>query len=123
MTRVINIRTAPTGWQQDPEYVYIGRPGWKMSSKFGNPVRNGHRCPTCGTWHRPEDEKDWRVCYRAYLEKRLITDRRFREAVMGLRGKTLVCYCKPLDCHGDILAEYAELLTSEQPEQFTLEIG
>ena len=122
-TRVINIRTAPTGWQQDANYQYIGRPGRGLSSKFGNPVRYGHVCPTCETLHPYEDGGKWMTCYETYLTKRLATDKRFRAAVMALRGKILVCYCIPKPCHGQILAAYVEQLSSEQPEQLTLEIG
>ena len=28
-----------------------------------------------------------------------------REQVNELSGKTLVCYCKPHSCHGDVLIE------------------
>jgi hypothetical protein len=113
-TRVINIRTAPADWKENTEYVYIGRSGRGMSSKFGNPVRTGYQCPTCKTFHPDDDGGQWMVCYRSYLENRLATDKRFREAVKDLRGKILVCFCKPNPCHGDILAEYAEKLASEQ---------
>jgi hypothetical protein len=29
-------------------------------------------------------------------------------ALPELRGKRLVCYCHPLPCHGDVLAELAD---------------
>lgn len=32
----------------------------------------------------------------------------WRNAVKTLQGDTLVCYCAPKDCHGRILAEWAE---------------
>ncbi len=32
-----------------------------------------------------------------------------RAQLHELKGKTLACTCKPLPCHGDILAELAEL--------------
>jgi hypothetical protein len=28
----------------------------------------------------------------------------------ALKGKILVCFCKPLACHGDVLAEIADSL-------------
>jgi hypothetical protein len=31
-----------------------------------------------------------------------------REHVHELRGKTLACWCKPADCHGDVLAAMAD---------------
>ena len=30
----------------------------------------------------------------------------YRRRIEGLRGKTLMCFCKPLACHGDVIAEY-----------------
>ena len=32
--------------------------------------------------------------------------------VVKLKGKTLGCFCKPYPCHGDIIAEYLNLLTN-----------
>ena len=80
-TTVANIRThTKTGNE-----VYIGR-----GSKWGNPfVINTH-----GTRKQVIDK------YREWLWKQdsLIN------SLPELRGKTLLCYCKPQDCHGDVLA-------------------
>lgn len=107
-TKVISIRQAPPNWRDNPEYVYIGRSGRGMSSIFGNPIRTGYICPTCKERHPEYDGGLWQVCYRAYLLNRLQKDERFREAVRKLKGKILVCFCKPNPCHGDILAEIAD---------------
>ena len=81
MAKVINIRDR----EDTPDEVYIGR-----GSKWGNPFvigRDGNR--------------------EVFIEK-------YREYIMGtelpkqvneLSGKTLVCYCKPHSCHGDVLIE------------------
>ena len=90
ITTVINIKNAPIGWINNPDYVYIGRAGKGLTGYFGNPT----------TLKK----------YRGYLESRIDEDIGFREKVMNLYGKTLVCFCKPKPCHGDILAEYAERL-------------
>jgi Domain of unknown function (DUF4326) len=37
-------------------------------------------------------------------------------ALPELRGKTLVCWCAPLPCHGDVLVELANLM-AEPPER------
>lgn len=70
------------------EAVYIGRP-----SKWGNPFvigKDGTRAEVI--------EK-----YRRYLmrNERLLRD------MSELRGKDLVCFCKPAACHGDVLLEFA----------------
>lgn len=70
--------------------VWIARP-----SKWGNPYRIGKD----GT--REEVLKK----YKKYLRSRpdLIED-----AKRELKGKRLGCYCSPLPCHGDILAQAAD---------------
>ena len=96
---VIHIRTAPKGWESNPAYVYIGRAGKGQSGDFGNPFQVGHFTLA-----------EALTRYAIYLEHRLKTDPVFREKVKQLSGKTLVCFCKPHDCHGDILASWCEYL-------------
>ena len=43
-----------------------------------------------------------------WLIEKLETDLEFKEALLNLRGKTLGCWCKPLDCHGDNYALYLD---------------
>jgi hypothetical protein len=71
-----------------PFEVYIGRP-----SEWGNPFLLG-----------PDGTREEVVeKYRAYLLK--------NKTLMGLlpmlKGKVLGCWCAPLACHGDVLAELA----------------
>ena len=65
--------------------VYIGRP-----SKWGNPFTIGED----GT--RDEVVRRYEVYAREVFT---------REDLEVLVGKTLVCWCKPLACHGDVLVE------------------
>lgn len=86
-TEVINIADAPFGWSDDPQYVYIGRP-----SPWGNPfsvLRHGRH-----------------VAIAKFTAA--ISPRMAEVARRELRGRTLVCYCKPLSCHGDVLAAIAD---------------
>ena len=98
-TSVINIKDAPNGWRSDPDYVYIGRAvprhGLK-SSEFANPFSIGRDAET------REQVIDM---YRARLIK---APAEMIEKVRDLRGKTLVCWCKPEACHGDVLAAIAD---------------
>lgn len=81
-TKVIHIKDK----KGTPDEVYIGRP-----SKWGNPFiigKDGDRTEVIRKYKR------WFL-----LHKNLI------KSLDELRGKTLVCYCKPHACHGDILLE------------------
>lgn len=68
----------------------VGEPGW-----LGNP-------------YALSDGFTWKESIRRYREDfhdRLTNDE-FREAVEGLRGQTLACWCKPKACNGDVVLHY-----------------
>lgn len=52
--------------------------------------------------------------YKHYFENRIITDTEFFKQVEELKNNSryrelnLVCFCKPKDCHGDIIKKYIE---------------
>ncbi len=46
--------------------------------------------------------------FRDYFLSRIATDSAFRQAVLELRGKRLGCFCKPLECHGDVIKEWLD---------------
>lgn len=84
MTKVVNIKRGATC------DVYIGRP-----SKWGNPFMIG-----------PDgSRKEVIEKYRQWIQ----TQPDLMAALPELRGKTLGCYCAPLPCHGDVLAELTDL--------------
>lgn len=83
MTKVVNLR-------KESYDVYIGR-----GSPFGNP----YHVKVYGRAGCIE-------LYARWFYQRLRNDVTFVEQVESLRGKTLGCYCKPLDCHGDIIVEF-----------------
>lgn len=69
--------------------VYIGRP-----SKWGNPFVIGE----------DGDRENVIALYRAWVHR--YPD--FMEDVKTkLKGKSLVCFCSPKPCHGDVLLEIA----------------
>ena len=82
MCRVINIRHR-TG---SADEIYIGR-----GSKWGNPFRIGS----------DGDRAEVIARYREYLEN----SHKLVASLHELKGKTLVCHCKPKACHGDVLKE------------------
>lgn len=95
MTSVIHINQAPAAWQENPQFVYIGRANPRRglsASKWGNPFHIG----------RDGDRDEVIAMYADHLARTgLVRD------VAELRGKVLVCWCKPLACHGDVLVELA----------------
>lgn len=109
--KVINIKEAPRDWETNPDYVYIGRPGRGHDGYFGNPIVKGRECPVCGETHTTAGST--LPCYEKYLRGNT-NESALKERVMNLKGKTLVCFCKPYPCHGDILAEVCEELNTPQ---------
>lgn len=81
--------------KREPYDVYIGRP-----SKWGNPFTH---------------IKDKKTKAEFVVESREIAITKYREWILTqpalldslheLKGKILGCWCKPLSCHGDVLAE------------------
>lgn len=102
MTKVVNIRALPADWDRNAEYVYIGRAGKGQNGPFGNPIAL--------TVDTPDNRETVYRMYVTYLKNRVRNEPDFAEAVKGLAGKTLVCFCAPKKCHGDALAIMADHL-------------
>lgn len=103
-----------------PDQVYVGRPTGGVDPRaiapgvygcFGNPFP----MPRVRT---RDDEAECLRLYRQYLADRTSKDQAFARAVRQLAGKELLCWCVerwhfgqggPVRCHGQILAEMAEL--------------
>jgi hypothetical protein len=96
MTKVIHIKDAPSGWENNSRFVYIGRAGNGHDGYFGNPyklLRGEPRGATIGK-------------YLKYFLERIKNDTEFKERVGELHDKVLVCFCVPKPCHGDVIAEF-----------------
>lgn len=83
--------------------VYIGR-----GTLWGNPYPVGQQ----EGQHTREEAIEF---YRRDFIKRLETEPDFSKGLMGLRGYRLACFCKPLACHGDVIADY--LNSQPQPSE------
>lgn len=109
MTKVIHIREAPPGWANG-DFVYIGRAGKGHDGFFGNPFIL-----------KPQEARGKTLeDYKKYFDQRLKTDVHFMDRVLVLRGKTLVCFCRPKDgfqgklmCHGQVIAGYLDNIPPE----------
>ncbi len=89
-------RAVVTNRKLDPDFdQYIGR-----GTPFGNPFK--------------PDAHHGRIAvidqHRRWFLDRLATDPLFLAQVLGLRGKRLACSCKPSACHGDVIAEFVNLV-------------
>ena len=92
----------------DAHVMYIGRgTAWGNPYYVGKPPENYSR----------EDVID---LFRAHFAQNILTDVRKRNALLSLRGYKLACHCKPLACHGDVLAEYLNAIDPDDPELSSL---
>ena len=87
MTTVVNLRL-------NSYDVYIGRAGHGLDGYFGNP----YSVKNYGVRALP--------LFEEYFLKRVEEDKEFRRRVMQLKGKKLGCFCKPKNCHGDVIAKW-----------------
>lgn len=83
----------------DEDWVYIGRKGGGL---FGNPF--------VPVGLGPEQRKRCIEEFAAYFYARMQRDLHFAFEVGRLSGRVLVCHCKPLACHGDIIAGFLNSL-------------
>lgn len=82
--------------KKEPFDVYIGRPG-----PWGNPF--SHKDGTLAKF-KVKDLAEALLKYEEWLMSQPMLVER---AKFSLKGKTLGCWCKPGQCHGDILLRVA----------------
>lgn len=97
MTTVINIKDAPEGWMDNPDYVYIGRPSRTVPGPWGNPFIAPNESYRSNVINQ----------YRYWLLERMSEEFRM-QMTEALEGKILVCFCKPKACHGDVIVGYID---------------
>lgn len=97
-TTVVNIH------HKVPYEVYIGR---GRGSPWGNPYS-----------HMPDTLAEFKVATRAEAiaayEVWLRNQPHLMRQLIQLKGRVLGCWCKPAECHGDVLARLADDLS--EPE-------
>ena len=94
ITRVIHIDTDMQykSIRKNDVYEYIGR-----GSPWGNPYSM--------TTHNEEDRKNVIHSFKYDFDRDILLKAK-KGDVYKLAGKRLGCFCKPFDCHGDILANF-----------------
>lgn len=96
--------TTVVNFLREPYDEYIGRAGKGKDGYFGNPHPIGY-CYLCKRTH---DREDAIQEFKKYFYERVNKDLGFMIRVLELKGKTLGCFCKPLSCHGDVIAEWLD---------------
>jgi hypothetical protein len=89
MTRPVVLNRKAATEKDLAEAVYIGRP-----SRWGNPFKVG----------RDGTRAEVVAKFRKYLFSKPDLMQAAREE---LAGRNLICFCTPLECHGDVLLEIA----------------
>ncbi len=79
-----------------PDDVYIGRP-----SKWGNPF--SHLTGTLAEY-KVSSREEAIDKYREWI----LQQPELMACLPELQGKTLVCWCSPQACHGEVLAEMVD---------------
>ena len=89
-------RKRTRGWKMPPNTVYVGR-----GSKWGNPF-------TIAEYGRERAVANHALLMREFYDSPSTLGIDFRDALEGLAGKNLACWCKPGEaCHADVLLELA----------------
>ena len=108
-TTVGHIGRVPKWWQTDDHFEYIGRK--REGMHYGNPFSCQPRSlAEVQVNTREESIEECRKWLLGEAHHDLEPERRqwILDNLYRLRGKTLVCYCHPQSCHGDILAVLAD---------------
>lgn len=95
-----------------PYDIYIGRAGRGRSGEWGNPFIvgvHGTREECVAKFRRWVWNADAAGSAEATEERR----QWILDNAHTLRGKRLGCFCKPAACHGDVLAELADMTEAE----------
>jgi len=82
---------------REPYDIYIGR--W-------NP-----KVPHHSIWHNPFKDGTREENIQRFREY-LLASPHLMAKLPELKGKKLACWCSPKDCHGDVLAELANVVES-----------
>lgn len=89
--QVTKVRNKDKGEEFD---VYIGR-----GTLFGNPFPIEHE-------QDGDKRKDVIEKFKVYFSEEIVANPEKRKVLLSLKGLRLGCHCKPLACHGDVIADF-----------------
>lgn len=85
-----------------PDHIYCGRRVHHIEGTFDSPFRND----VPGVTHMDHDAAIF--AFEQRFRQKLSQDPELIEKLVGLRNKTLGCWCKPKACHCDVLLKLAD---------------
>jgi hypothetical protein len=112
------------GMPADTVGVYIGRANQKYNFTLeAHPLCNPHpigRCSICGVTH---DRRGAIAAFKAMFWRRLNQEELFRVEVMKVVHTCdwVACWCAPNPCHGDVIADFAAWLDTEDGAKWLLD--
>lgn len=87
-------------WQKPTENtVYVGRP-----SEWGNPF--SHLDSTLAEF-KVKDRDEAVTKFEEYLIEKMKNPEYKAKLIRELKGKDLMCWCHPANCHAEVLMKYA----------------
>ena len=108
--------TTVVDWRDKAYDVLIDR-----STPFGNPF------PMSSTCTREQSIQKHKAWLDEWIQNKKeiiigcpchgVSNKWVIEHLNELQGLTIACWCKPLDCHGDTLAELADEVDGEKSEE------
>ena len=100
MTTVVNIMDCPDfNPNENTNDIYIGT--FHTSSEYGFFPKS--------KWHNPYKEADYGKSTSIEMYRRYVMKQRdLMNSLPELKGKRLGCWCKPMQCHGDVLVELVD---------------
>jgi len=123
MAQVVNVRVKYIRpeyqnlkeWTKDPDNVYIGRKSVVFIDKKRFPPKNSifanpFKVKKDGTLEEVLEK------YREYIWDKINSGEITEKDLKKLEGKNLGCWCKPKECHGDVLIEILDEYFGEDAE-------
>ncbi len=126
-TKLVNFQDVKEHWNpktqswDSDEYVYIGR-----YNQAYNLPRSAWANTFPITLDTPTNRTEAVTSYRKTLKELFYEKPMTKNSLEDLRGKTLVCWCSPKACHGDVIMEMlgekpaAPKQSETEPKQMTL---
>jgi hypothetical protein len=101
--------------KKDEYDVYIGR-GNDKTAMHDNPIGTKGWLGNPYTLLHHDRDESIRMFTEDFLQ-RIRHDADFADAVASISGETLGCWCSPKPCHGEVIAQVADLLQEMQTDE------